>query len=60
MVTCHKLTYGDVEVVLLSTGASIRSVRLPGRDGTIDDITLGHPTEADYKVRPRVRKHWFS
>lgn len=48
-----ELRAGGVTIGLLTTGASIRSVHAPGRDGDVDDIVLGHPNIDAYAVRAR-------
>ena len=37
---------GDMEVVIITYGAAISSIRVPARDGTIDDVVAGYDTVA--------------
>ena len=40
-------------VTVLTYGATLQSVLLPGRDGVIADVVLGHAALADYVDRPQ-------
>lgn len=47
----HLVTLADasgVEVELISLGAAIRAIRVPGRNGTPTDICLGYDTPEEY------------
>ena len=52
MSDTYTLACPGVSVELLTTGASVRSIRLSGSDGQTEDIVLGHETLAQYEVRP--------
>jgi hypothetical protein len=57
MVEVVILQCGTTEVTLLSTGASIKDVKVPDSSGRVDDVVLGHPHLKDYKVAPLMQAH---
>lgn len=53
LVEAVTLTAGIISVRLLSYGASIQSLLLPDRAGTLADVALGHATLEEYLATPQ-------
>jgi aldose 1-epimerase len=52
-VDLFTLTTGTIEVVAITYGAIVKSIRTPDRDGRVADIALGFDTIEDYRLRNR-------
>ncbi|MER0238136.1 aldose epimerase family protein [Fulvimarina sp. MAC8] len=52
-VEAFDLETDGISITLMSFGASLQAVRVPDRDGRIDDVTLGYDDLAMYETHPQ-------